>query len=164
MMTDPLTQWAARYGLPPSALAELRGILSSVPELDAVTACAVAGKNEAFVQSTVRLNAMKQGRKLFRNNVGVLEAKDGRPVRYGLANDSASLNKVIKSSDLIGYQTILITPQMVGSLIARFESWECKRDGWVYTGTEREKAQLRWNEMVIADGGSAGFTTGGLPE
>lgn len=164
-MTDPLAQWAARYGLPPSALAELRGILSSVPELDSATACAIAGKNEAFVQSTVRLEGMKQRRKLFRNNVGALEdPKTGRPVRYGLANDSASLNKVIKSADLIGYQSIIITPQMVGSLFARFESWECKRDGWVYTGTEHEKAQLRWAEMVIADGGSAGFTTGGLPE
>lgn len=164
-MTDPLAQWAARYGLPPSALAELRGILSSVPELDPVTACAVAGKNEAFVQSTVRLAAMRRGEQLFRNNVGALEdPKTGRPVRYGLANDSASVNKVLKSSDLIGWRTVVITPQMVGERFARFVSRECKHPGWTYSGTDREKAQLRWNELVIAAGGEACFTTGGLPE
>ena len=164
MITDPLAQWAARYGLPPSALAELRGILSSVPELDAATACAVAGKNEAFVQSHVRVAAMQRGMQLFRNNVGVLEDKTGRPVRYGLANDSASMNKVIKSSDLIGWQSIDITPAHVGQRIAQFVSLECKAAGWRWGGSDREKAQQRWIELVLSAGGEACFTTGGLPE
>lgn len=163
-MTDPLAQWAARYGLPPSALAELRGILSSVPKLDAVTACAVAGKNESFVQSHVRTEGKVRGYHLFRNNVGVLKDEKGRPVRYGLANDSASLNKIIKSSDLIGWQSIDITPAHVGQRFARFVSLECKAADWRFAGTDREKAQQRWIELVLAAGGVACFTTGGLPE
>ena len=162
-MIDALAQWASRYGLPPPALAELRGILSSAPELDTVTACAVAGKNESFVQSTVRVNAMQRGMQLFRNNVGMLKDDTGRPVRYGLANDSASMNKVIKSSDLIGWQSVDITPAHVGQRFARFVSLECKAAGWHFAGTDREKAQQRWIELVLAAGGVACFTTGGLP-
>lgn len=163
-MFDPLAQWAARYGLPPSALAELRGILSSVPELDAVTACAVAGKNEAFVQSHVRTEGKVRGIHLFRNNVGVLNDEQGRPVRFGLANDSAGLNKIIKSSDLIGWRSVEITPAHVGQRFARFVSLECKAAAWRFTGTEREKAQQRWIELVLSAGGEAMFTTGGLPK
>jgi hypothetical protein len=79
------------------------------------------------------------------------------PVRYGLANDSASLNKTVKSGDLIGWRPVLVTPGHVGSLIAQFVSRECKRPSWAYTGTDHEKAQLRWIEAVAADGGDAKF-------
>lgn len=57
---------------------------------------------EAAVQERIRLRAGELGIHLFRNNVGVAETENGRPIRYGLANDSAQLNKRLKSADLIG--------------------------------------------------------------
>jgi len=115
---------------------------------------------ESYVQSLVRLEAGRKGVKLWRNNVGVLNDETGRPVRYGLGNDSPALNKAIKSGDLIGWRSIIITPDLVGTKIAQFVSRECKRPNWNFSGTDREKAQLRWAEVVNADGGNACFVTG----
>ena len=47
---------------------------------------------------------------LWRNNSGAFKDQTGRMVRFGLGNDSAKINKHMKSSDLIGFQTITITP------------------------------------------------------
>ncbi len=116
--------------------------------------------SESRVQSLVRLEGPRFDAKLWRNNVGVLTDADGRPVRYGLANDSRELNKVLKSSDLIGWRTIIITPDMVGLRIARFVARECKPEGWRFTGTDREVAQQAWIDLVNADGGDAAFATG----
>lgn len=117
--------------------------------------------SEAAIQSLVRLEAARKGIKLWRNNVGVLvNEKTGQPVRYGLANDSVNLNKVIKSADLIGWRPVLITPEHIGSRIAQFVSRECKRPGWKFGGDEHERAQLRWAEAVTADGGDAKFCSG----
>lgn len=116
--------------------------------------------SESRVQSLVRLEASQFDTKLWRNNVGVLLDATGRPVRYGLANDSAALNRVLKSGDLIGWRTIIVTPDMVGRRIARFVSRECKPEGWRYTGTEREVAQLAWADLINAAGGDAAFATG----
>lgn len=100
----------------------------------------------------------EQGARLFRNNCGVLEDKNGRPVRYGLANDSKALNQQLKSSDLIGWKPTLITPDMVGGVFAQFVSIEMKADGWRFRMTdERAVAQRRWLDMVRNDGGLAGF-------
>jgi hypothetical protein len=116
--------------------------------------------SEAFVQSIVRLEAARKGIKLWRNNVGVLEDKTGRPVRYGLGNDSPALNKKVKSGDLIGWRPVLILSDHVGSMIAQFVSRECKRPDWVCTGTEHELAQIKWMDAINADGGDARFVTG----
>lgn len=116
--------------------------------------------SETYVQSLVRLEAGRKGLKLWRNNVGVLtNAETGQPVRYGLANDSPALNKSIKSGDLIGWRPLLITPAHVGTKLAQFVSRECKRPKWTYSATDRERAQLRWAEVVNADGGDACFVT-----
>lgn len=121
--------------------------------------------SEAYAQSLVRLAAAREpGVTLWRNNVGVLTDERGRPVRYGLANDSAALNARIKSADLIGWRSTVITPAHVGQTLAVFASLEVKRPGWRYTGTEREVAQAAWRDMVRAAGGLADFTTGGLWE
>lgn len=114
-------------------------------------------KSEEAVQAALRLNAPRFGYNLYRNNVGVLRDATGRPVRYGLANDSKSLNEKYKSGDLIGWRTIIITQEMVGAAVAVFTSRECKPEGWVYTGTERERAQLKWANLVNAAGGDACF-------
>ena len=117
--------------------------------------------SESYVQSLVRLEAGRKGLKLWRNNVGVLtNAETGQPVRYGLANDSKALNQKIKSGDLIGWRSIIITPAHVGTKLAQFVSRECKKPAWTYSGTEREQAQLRWAEVVNSDGGNACFVTG----
>lgn len=116
--------------------------------------------SESRVQSLVRLEGPRFDVKLWRNNVGVLTDKDGRPVRYGLANDSKELNKVLKSSDLIGWRTVTVTPDMVGRKVAIFVARECKPEGWRFTGTDRELAQQNWIALVNQDGGDAAFATG----
>jgi hypothetical protein len=117
-------------------------------------------RGEDYVQSVVRLHAPTIGETLWRNNVGVLIDATGRPVRFGLANDSPKLNAALKSGDLIGWRTVTITPEMVGARIAQFISRECKHEGWEYTGRDREAAQAAWLRMINAAGGDARFMTG----
>lgn len=122
---------------------------------------------EARVQSLIRLEAGRDPTlKLWRNNVGVLLDRNGRPVRYGLANDTKELNAKIKSGDLIGWRSIVITPDMVGRVVAVFVSRECKPEGWTPappTNTAlfaHEEAQREWARLVNAAGGDARFATG----
>lgn len=151
-----LTPWAVRHGIPAQALYELEGILTGqIPQVEHIP-----GKNEATVQSLVRLEASRKGCRLWRNNVGVLQDANGRPVRYGLANDSKQVNEVLKSADLIGWRRVLIEPHHVGSVIAQFVSRECKESSWRYSGSKREVAQLNWINLVTADGGDGKFCTG----
>lgn len=117
--------------------------------------------SETEVQAAVRLEYARRGYRLFRNNVGVLVDQTGRPVRYGLANDSAPLNRVLKSSDLIGWRSVIITPGHVGLQLAQFCSFECKAGGWHLTdGDKRGQAQKAWLDLVVGDGGEARFVTG----
>lgn len=120
---------------------------------------------EQDVQSSIRLEAPTRGVRLFRNNVGVLLDKRGVPVRYGLANDTAKLNEKLKSADLIGWRRVLITPAMVGHIIAQVVSRECKPTGWTPAreGTQlfaHEEAQREWARIINEDGGDARFATG----
>ena len=91
----------------------------------------------------------------------------GRPVRFGLANDSKKLNQELKSGDLIGWRRVLITPDMVGRTIAQIVSRECKPADWTPAPpgpTERwlhEEAQRRWAALINNDGGDACFALGG---
>jgi hypothetical protein len=149
-MTGNIYDWAQRWGIPASAMADLvqtqfhtTGQLSREIE------------SESALQSLVRLEAAKKDIHLWRNNVGVLLDKKGRPVRYGLANDSAAVNEVVKSADLIGIRKVLIKPDHVGSIFGQFVSRECKRPDWTYTGTPEELAQLRWSTLINASGGDA---------
>jgi hypothetical protein len=109
-------------------------------------------KSEVTVQAEVRLSAVKYDIQLFRNNVGVLVDETGRPVRYGLANESKELNEKIKSGDLIGWRPVFITEDMVGKVFAQFVSIECKSQR---KGARVEKAQERWAELVQKSGGLA---------
>jgi hypothetical protein len=155
-----LHQWAAAHGVGLAALQDLQrrlGILTAVP--DAATASGPA-KSEAWAQSAVRLEACQKGLRLWRNNVGALLDKQGRLVRYGLANDSANLNAQVKSGDLIGWRPVTVTPAHVGHKLAVFVSREIKEPGWQYTGTAHEQAQLAWAHMINAAGGDARFADG----
>lgn len=116
--------------------------------------------SEAYVQSEVRLAAPRGGMLLWRNNVGALLDSRGVPVRYGLCNDNATLNKTFKSADLVGIRKVLITPAMVGQTIGQFASLECKHRGWRWQGDSHEVAQAAWANLVNSWGGYAKFTTG----
>jgi hypothetical protein len=157
-MNSAINQWAIRNGVSFRALEDLRSIFRLIPER--VTLPDGEQKGEAFVQSLVRIEAGRKGLRLWRNNVGALLDDRGVPVRYGLANDSKRLNEVVKSGDLIGWRPLLISPLHVGHTLAQFVSRECKAQGWTYTGTEHEQAQLKWAQLVAADGGDAAFCTG----
>lgn len=148
--------WAARWRIPPAAMADLQ---TNLLGLDG-TPGAVTGKSEAAVQSQVRLEASRKGGRLWRNNVGAGYAEDGSFMRWGLANDSAQVNKVIKSADLIGLRPVTVTPAHVGLVIGQFVSREVKAAGWAYRGTDREVAQLNWATLIGTLGGDASFATG----
>lgn len=114
---------------------------------------------ESAAASHIRLDAAQQNVTLWRNNVGMLFNKHGKPIRYGLCNESKNQNKVLKSSDLIGITPIFITPQMVGSVIGVFTAVETKHSGWTYRGSEREIAQQNFINLVQRNGGFAGFAS-----
>ena len=119
--------------------------------------------NEATVQAHVRLLASQAGWRLWRNNVGVLLDSRGVPVRYGLANDSKQVNAVFKSADLIGIKPVLITPDMVGTVIGQFVSRECKVSGWrLNPNNEHDVTQMKWADLIMMLGGDASITTGEL--
>lgn len=149
-------QWAIRHKIPHGALAELRQMMGVDKDTDPTTQCNTL-TSEAKVQEAVRLEATKKQCRIWRNNVGACKDDTGRVIRYGLVNDSAALNKRIKSSDLIGIRPVVITPDMVGHTIGQFIAREIKKPGWKYTGTDREKAQLAFIELVISLGGDAAF-------
>jgi hypothetical protein len=116
--------------------------------------------SEARVQSEIRLEAAHKGVRLYRNNSGALKDEYGRLVRFGLGNESTALNKVFKSADLIGWRPVLVTQDMVGTVVAQFIARECKYEGWTYGGSEHEKAQKAFIDLVVAEGGDACFATG----
>lgn len=71
---------------------------------------------ETIIQQAIRL--LSRGAiRLFRNNTGSLPDGRGGWVRYGLATGS---------SDLIGWRSLVITPEMVGATIAQFVALEVK--------------------------------------
>ncbi len=75
--------------------------------------------------------------KPFRNNVGVLQDKRGQYVRYGLC---------VGSSDIVGWHSVTVTPEMVGSRVAVFTAIEAKVNAAV---TEEQRNFLR----AVSDAG-----------
>lgn len=57
------------------------------------------------------------GMRLFRNNVGALQDRNGQWVQYGLCKGS---------SDIIGWTPTIIQPDMVGRNVAIFTAFETK--------------------------------------
>ncbi len=150
-------QWAARWAIPPEAIAELADLTGT--QFESTTKPALS---EAAVQNNVRLAASREGIRLFRNNLGQYLDDRGKPVRYGLANDNKKLNSKIKSSDLIGIKPVVVTPEMVGLTVGIFMARECKAAGWSYKGNKHEEAQLAFINLINSLGGDASFTTGTL--
>lgn len=109
---------------------------------------------ESDVQNLLRCEASKMGARLWRNNVGVLYDANDRPVRYGLANESAQQNKIIKSSDLIGLTPVTIQPHHVGQTLGIFTAVEVKRTGWTYNPNDKHQlAQYNFLQLVNSLGG-----------
>ena len=100
---------------------------------------------ETTLQQQIRLaHGTRPDCRLFRNQVGQLpDPRTGRPVQFGLARGSA---------DLIGWRTVVVTPDMVGRRIAVFTSIEVKTP----TGRIRPDQQA-WLNTVRAAGGIAGI-------
>lgn len=142
--------WCVRWHIPEQALNELKHL--SHPAIISDTNDFVS---EAGVQAKLRTEAVCYGGTLWRNNNGAATTDDGRHIRFGLGNDSAKLNAVWKSSDLIG-----ITPMQstaAGQVFGVFTAIEVKKPGWKFTWTEREKAQMAMINQVRALGGIGGF-------
>lgn len=150
-----LHQWAIKHNVPLDALVELMDIV--LPPVEPPPSKVTS---EAGVQNMVRLEASKLGGVLWRNNVGALRDERGVPVRYGLANDSVQMNKVFKSSDLIGIRPILINESHIGLTIGQFVAREVKAPSWSYKATEHERAQKAFIDFVNVRGGDACFVNG----
>lgn len=156
-----LDEWASVWNVPACALEDLRARMGMEgrqatrhpKEPDQYA-------SESRVQALVRLEAAQKGVYLYRNNVGALLNSEGRPVRFGLANESKEENQAIKSSDLIGWRPLRVGPQHVGRTIAQFTCREVKEGGWVYTNQERERLQKVWLDLVNSCGGDAAFAAG----
>lgn len=151
-----LQNWARRWGVSEQAVIELQQIFGVARKNESTA----AGRSEASVLNEVRLEASNRGIRLWRNNVGATYTKDGAFLRYGLANDSAAMNRTVKSADLIGIRPVTVTQEMVGYTFGQFISREIKAPGWKYAGNEREKAQLAWAVLISALGGNACFAAG----
>jgi len=149
-----LNQWAIRHGVSHVALADLRAMMGISTDLPAAEH---KEGSEAHVQQAIRLEASRLGLRVWRNNVGACKDATGRMIRYGLCNDSAQLNKHVKSGDLIGIRPVVIQSSHVGQIIGQFVSREVKASNWRYTGSEREVAQLAWINLIVSLGGDACF-------
>jgi len=118
---------------------------------------------EQKASEAVRLRAAAWGVKLMRNNSGVLPDVTGRPVRFGLGNESKRINEKLKSGDYVGWTPVTITPEMVGKTIAVFTNIEVKAKGFKqrehYVEKSREFAQNKFNKLVLSTNGCAGFAS-----
>lgn len=97
--------------------------------------------SESSLMRSIQLCLSSLGVRVLRNNVGMLEDKQGTKVRYGLC---------VGSSDLIGWYPVTITPEMVGKKIAIFTAVEVK------TPTGRlTKEQVNFLDAIKSAGGIA---------
>lgn len=154
-----LYDWARAWGVPFDAIRDLQARMGTL-SVDATPDSQAQRYSETRVSAEVRVEASQLDHRLWRNNVGAFYDKGGALVRCGLCNDSAKLNTVIKSADLIGIRQRIITPDMVGTIIGQFMSREIKKSDWRWSGDEHEVAQLKWAEVVLSLGGDAAFATG----
>lgn len=97
--------------------------------------------NEAKVQNEIRLALGRGPIRLWRNNTGALKDQQGRMVTFGLCKGS---------SDLIGWRSLVVLPDMVGQQLAVFVAIEVKDKG------RPTPEQLAFIEVVRKAGGLAG--------
>jgi hypothetical protein len=99
---------------------------------------------ETVIQQNILLSLSKGNKRLFRNNCGGYKTDSGGFVKYGVANPGGS--------DIIGWTSRIITPDMVGEKIAVFTAIEVK------AGRNKPTPQQQaFIDRVNADGGIAGI-------
>jgi hypothetical protein len=99
--------------------------------------------SEQAIQQRIRLAVSRGCVRLWRNNTGRLRDERGQLVTFGLCPGSA---------DLIGYRSVVVTPDMVGQTLAVFAAVEVKSP----TGRPTPE-QTTFLEHVAAAGGLAGI-------
>ena len=92
----------------------------------------------------------------FRNNIGMYYDERGFPVCYGVAGKPDAKKPSLGGSDFIGWESVIITPDMVGKRVAIFRADEIKADD-CNEGTVTIAAQENFIRVVNAAGGRAGF-------
>jgi hypothetical protein len=110
-------------------------------------------RNQGWSENAVRNNIMLDlghgDVRLYRNNIGAYQDPHDpagkRWITYGVGNPGGS--------DLIGYKSIVITPDMVGQRVAVFVAIETKAE----FGGREEDDQKTFIANVKAAGGLAGF-------
>lgn len=157
-----IDEWARAWGVERLAIDELKSLMGvAAVNLDNSPRFEGTAGSESRQQSLVRIEAADKRVRLFRNNSGAFEDDNGRVVRYGLANESAQVNKVLKSPDLIGWRPKLIEPQHVGMTFGLCTMREIKHEGWVFNPKDQhEAAQFNFLKLAIADGCDAAFASG----
>jgi hypothetical protein len=119
---------------------------------------------ELVTRDCLRKLATRSDTRVFRNQVGAYKLADGRYISSGLCPGS---------HDYIGWQSVKITPAMVGATIAVFTSIEFKSTAElayllrhyhelrIYDGADEKKKrfgqQINWCERIKKAGGNAGF-------
>ena len=99
---------------------------------------------EAAIQQQIRLALSRAGSVMHRNNIGAYRDETGRVIRYGVGQPGGS--------DLIGWTPVLITHEMVGSMLGVFTAIEVKAPRGRATA-----AQLNFIRQVQLGGGLAGI-------
>ena len=104
--------------------------------------------DETKVSNDIQLSLLGEPVRLLRNNVGGLKDVTGRFVAYGLGSHGGHILR--GPSDLIGWRTVTVTPDMVGSQVAIFAAIEVK---------DKSKASLEQEQFIAQvrqSGGLAG--------
>ncbi len=102
---------------------------------------------ETLLLNQIRKETSQHGVRLFRNNIGIATYLGNVKVVYGLHPGS---------SDLIGWKTVKVTPEMVGKDIAVFVSIECKTLLWKPRSSDKTwQKQKKWLRAVRDAGGIA---------
>lgn len=109
----------------------------------AVGLASASSVSEQFIQQKIRAELGVGDARLWRNNTGCLQDRNGRAVRFGLAPGS---------SDLIGLRRIVVGPEHVGRTLAVFTAVEVK-DARGRASPE----QVRFLEVVRDLGGLGGI-------
>lgn len=116
--------------------------------------------SEAAISQHAQFALTQAGGFAMRNNVGVAFDQTGRPVRYGLMNESKDVNKKYKSADLIDCIPVVIQPHHVGRTFGLFVALETKESGWKLRASDQHaQAQLRFLNLIRRNGGAAEFIT-----
>lgn len=95
--------------------------------------------SEALLLRRLLVASSALGARLFRNQTGRYQLADGRWIASGLA---------VGSPDLVGWQTVTVTPEMVGRQIAVFVGIEAK------TATGRLTEDQRAFQTALARAGA----------